>query len=141
MSSLGNQNQLQLSLAPLGELLKTVMLLSNFNGFNFPPYPFGQKFMQKKGSPSKSPIWKEKDPKWFLFFSNLLHGLCCGLSQSSCHALLVCLFLLCFMFYFLFIFLKKSEKYKNSVCFVYTITCVPWMTFETKFSNFVSLVA
>ena len=56
VSSLGNQNQLQFSLTPLGELLKEVMLLSNFNGFNSPPYPAGQKFMQKKGSPSRSPI-------------------------------------------------------------------------------------
>ena len=39
VSSFGNQNQLQLSLAPLGELLKVVMLLSNFNRFNSPPYP------------------------------------------------------------------------------------------------------
>ena len=47
VSSLGNQNQLQLSLAPLGELLKAVRLLSNFNGLNSPSYPFRQKFMQK----------------------------------------------------------------------------------------------
>ena len=43
-------------------------------------------------------------------------------------------------FQFLFIlFLKKkiekSEKYKNSVCFVYIGTCVPWMAIETKFSK------
>ena len=50
VSSLGNQNQLQLPLVPLGELFKAVMLHSNFNGFNFHPYPSGQKFMQKKGS-------------------------------------------------------------------------------------------
>ena len=30
---------------------------------------------------------------------------------------------------------KKSEKYKNSVCFVYIGSCVPWMAFETKFSK------
>ena len=30
---------------------------------------------------------------------------------------------------------KKSEKYKNSVCFVYIGTCVPWMAIETKFSK------
>ena len=47
VSSLGNQNQLQLSLALLGELLKAMRLISNFNGFNSPSYPFGQKFMQK----------------------------------------------------------------------------------------------
>ena len=80
MSSLGNQNQLQLSLALLGELLKVVMLLSNFNGFNSPPYPFEQRFMQKKGSPSRSPIWKEKDSNLFFLSSDLLHGSCYGLS-------------------------------------------------------------
>ena len=30
---------------------------------------------------------------------------------------------------------KKLEKYKNSVCFVYIGTCVPWMAIETKFSK------
>ena len=31
--------------------------------------------------------------------------------------------------------IEKSEKYKNSVCFVYIGTCVPWMAIETKFSK------
>ena len=99
VSSFGNQNQLQLSLAPLGELLKVVMLISNFNGFNSPPYPSKQRFMQKKGSPSKSSIWKEKDSKWFLHFPDLMHGGSCGLSQSNflCFVyLLLFLFMLCF---------------------------------------------
>ena len=56
VSSFGSQNQLQLSLASLGELLKAVMLLSNFNGFNSSSYPFEQRFIQKKGSPPRSPI-------------------------------------------------------------------------------------
>ena len=30
---------------------------------------------------------------------------------------------------------EKSEKYKNSVCFVYIGTCVSWMAIETKFSK------
>ena len=42
--------------------------------------------------------------------------------------------LLCFVFH-----IKKKifklEKYKNSVCFVYIGTCVPWMAIETKFSK------
>ena len=63
VSFFGNQNQLQLSLAPLRELLKAVMLLSNLNGLDSPSYPSEQRFMQKKGSPSRSPIWKEKDSK------------------------------------------------------------------------------
>ena len=31
--------------------------------------------------------------------------------------------------------LKNQEKYKNSVCYVYIGTCVPWMAIETKFSK------
>ena len=30
---------------------------------------------------------------------------------------------------------EKSEKYKNSVCYVYIGNCVPWMVIETKFSK------
>ena len=90
VSSLENQNQLQLSLAPLGELFKAVMLLSNFNGFNYPPYPSEQWFMSKKGSPSRSPIWKEKDSKCFLLFSDLLHRSWCGLIQSIFDDFFVC---------------------------------------------------
>ena len=29
----------------------------------------------------------------------------------------------------------KKKKYKNSVCFVYIGTCVPWMDIKTKFSK------
>ena len=29
--------------------------------------------------------------------------------------------------------LKNQEKYKNSVCYVYIGTNVPWMAIETKF--------
>ena len=31
--------------------------------------------------------------------------------------------------------IEKSEKYKNSVCYVYIGTCVPWIVIETKFSK------
>ena len=37
--------------------------------------------------------------------------------------------------YFAFHKKKKIEKKKNSVCFVYIGTSVPWMTIETKFSK------
>ena len=41
------------------------------------------------------------------------------------------------VFYFIFHIKKieKSEKYKNSMCFVYIGTCVPWITIEIKFSK------
>ena len=118
MSSLGNQNQLQLSLAPLRELLKVVILLSNFNGFNSPPYPFRQKFMQKKGSPFRSLVYKEKDSKWFLLFFDLLHGLWCGLSQFSFDALFV---YFCFVLSFFLIKNWKNQKNTKTV-----FVCVYW---------------
>ena len=130
MSSFGSQNQRQLSLAHLGELLKAIMLLSNFNGFNLPSYPFEQRFMQKKAPPSKPPVWKEKDSKWschFLFF--LL--VCLFLSQSSFYWFLICLFVVLFPR-----FNKKRENLKNTktMCvFLYTGTCIPCMVFKTKF--------
>ena len=40
-----------------------------------------------------------------------------------------------FCFWYNFFFLKYQKKYKNSVCFVYIGTCVPWMAIETKFSK------
>ena len=48
--SFGNQNQFPSTLAPLGDLLKAFMILSNLNGFNSSPFPQDQRFMQKKGS-------------------------------------------------------------------------------------------
>ena len=55
-----SQNQLQSSLAPLGDLLKTLMFLSNMNGFNSSPSPPIQGFNQRKGS---SKVWKKNDSK------------------------------------------------------------------------------
>ena len=41
--------------------------------------------------------------------------------------------LLCFVFHIKKnLKIEKSEQYKNSVCFVYIGTCVPWMAIETK---------
>ena len=60
MIAFENQNQLQSSLAPLGDLLKTLMFLLNLNGFNSFPSPPVQGFNQRKGS---SRVWKEKGSK------------------------------------------------------------------------------
>ena len=56
--------------------------------------------------------------------------------------LLCCLSVFVWLFSFYFVFdikikkkIEKSEKYKNSVCYVYIGTCVPWMAIETKFSK------
>ena len=60
------------------------------------------------------------------------------LSQSSFVNLLN-MFLMfifqCCLFCFSYKKIEKLEKFKNSVCFVYIGTCVPWMAIETKFSK------
>ena len=56
----GNQNQFPSSFAPLGDLLKALMFLSNLNGFNSPPLPPNQGFAKWKCS---SKVWKEKGYK------------------------------------------------------------------------------
>ena len=60
MIASGNQNQLQSSLASLGDLLKALMFLSNLNGFNSSPSPPVHGFNQRKGS---SKVWKENGSK------------------------------------------------------------------------------
>ena len=55
-----NQNQFPSSFAPIRDLLKAFMFLSNLNGFNSSPSPLDQRFTQRKGS---SKVWKEKDSK------------------------------------------------------------------------------
>ena len=51
MIASGNQNQLQTSLAPLGDLLKALMFLSNLNGFNSSPSSPVQGFVKGKVLP------------------------------------------------------------------------------------------
>ena len=60
MIASGSQSQLQSSLAPLGDLLKALMFLSNLNGFNSSPSPPVQGFNQRKDS---SKVWKKNDSK------------------------------------------------------------------------------
>ena len=55
-----NQNQFPSFFAPLGDLLKALMFLSNLNGFNFSPSPPDQRFTKRKDS---SNVWKEKGSK------------------------------------------------------------------------------
>ena len=48
---------------------------------------------------------------------------------------LLFIFLVLFIFVFHIKKIEKLEKYKNSMCYVYIGTCVPWMAIETKFSK------
>ena len=64
------------------------------------------------------------------------------LSQSSfsCFSLFnMFLFVYSFVYFVFDIKIKKKidklEKFKNSVCYVYIGTCVPWMDTETNFSK------
>ena len=60
MIASGSQNKLQFFLAPLEDLLKALMFLSNLNGFNFSLSLLIQGFNQRKGS---SKVWKENGSK------------------------------------------------------------------------------
>ena len=60
MIASGNQNQFPSSFAPLGDLLKALMFLSNLNSFTSFPSPLDQGFARRKGS---SKVWKEKGSK------------------------------------------------------------------------------
>ena len=124
------------------------MFLSNLNGFNSSPSPPVQGFNQRKGS---SRVWKEKGFKWFYHFPLYPLVFVCisfcvllyfWVSQVLCFTLFNMILFGCFFSFALFCFtykknkkFEKSEKYKNSVCFVYFCTCVPWMAIETKFSK------
>ena len=111
--SSGGQGQIPPSLGPFGDLLKALMFLLNLNSFNSSPSPLEQRFNSRKGSSSKTKVWKEKDSKWLSHFFSLspfmfLHYLfvllsCFWVSLVLCfvclHVLFVC-FLFCFVFFF-----------------------------------------
>ena len=126
MIASGSQNQLQSSLASLGDLLKALMFLSNLNGFNSFPSPLVQGFNQKKGS---SKVWKKKDSEWFYHFLLsscfcLLHYLC--VLFLFWVSLVLCFTLFNMFLFILFLILKKnwkSEKYKNGVLCVHWYLC------------------
>ena len=117
------------------------MFLSNLNGFS--PSPPAQGFNQRK---DYSRVWKEKGSKWFYHFSLylLVFGCISCVFCSIFWASLVLCFVLfnmflfgCFLVLFIYLFIfKLKKKYKNSVCFVYIGTYVPWMAIETSFSKF-----
>ena len=136
MIASANQNQLQFSLAPLGDLLKALMFLSNLNGFS--PSPPVQEFNQRKCS---SRVWKEKGSKWFCHFSLSLYVFVCALFMCFAFKFWVSLVfilwlfnmflfgyffvLLCFVFH-IKIKIKKLKNQKNTktMCILCTLVLV-----------------
>ena len=117
MIAFGSQNQLQSSLAPLGDPLKAFMFLLNLNGFNSSPSPPVQRFTQRKGS---SKVWKEKGSMWFYHFFSLFsffvfHNLSVLLFFWVSLVLLLCLTCFCCLFFSVvyFVFHIKIKKLKN----------------------------
>ena len=111
MIASGNQNQLQSSLASLGDLLNALMFLSNLNGFS--PSPSVQGFNQRKGS---SRVWKEKGSKWFCHFSLSLLVFMCALLMCFAFKFWVSLV---FMFWLFNMFL--FGYFSVLLCFVFHI--------------------
>ena len=151
MIEFGSQNQLQSSLAPLGDLLKVLMFLSNLNDFNSSPSPPIQGFNQRKCS---SKVWKKKDSKWFYYFLLfscfcLLHYLCVLLLFWVSLVLSFVLFNMFLFVYFQFLFILflkkknlKNQKNIKTVCVLCTLVLVylGW-PLKQSFLNFVSFVA
>ena len=158
MISFGNQNQFTSSFAPLGDLLKLLIFLSNLNDFNSSLSPLDQGFAKRKGS---SKVWKEKDlkrlkviqslflsPPLFLFMHYLCVLLSCFKSvQFYAILCLTCFYLFSVLLYFVFHKNKKNKKLKNqkntkTVCVLCTLVLVylGW-PLKQNFLNFVSFVA
>ena len=152
MIASGSQNQLQSSLAPLGDLLKALIFLSNLNGFNSSPSPPVQGFNQRKCS---SKVGKKKDSKWFYHF--LLSSCFCLLYYLCVLLLFWVSLVLCFALFNMFLFvyfqflvilfwyknkkkIEKSEKYKNDVFCTLVLVYLGW-PLKKSFLNFVSFVA
>ena len=68
MITLGDQNQFASSFAPLRDIFKALMFLSNLNGFNSSPSLLDQGFARWKDS---SKVWKEKGSNWFCHLFSL----------------------------------------------------------------------
>ena len=127
----GNQNQFPYSFAPLRDLLKALMFVSNLNGFNSSPSPPNQGFAKRKSS---SKVWKEKGSKWFYHFFSLLFlflfallvcfALLFWVSLVLCIALFNLFSVVFFLVLVYFVFHKnknKNWKIQKTVC-----VCVHW---------------
>ena len=90
----------------------------------------------RKKAQSDSVTFFSLSLSFFLFMHYLCVLLTCFLvNLVLCYVLFNMFLFVCFQFCNFFFLIEKSEKYKNSVCFVYIDTYVPWMAIETKFSK------
>ena len=135
MIAFRSQNQLQSSLAPLSDLLKALMFLSNLNGFNSSPSPPVQGFNQRKCFPR---CGRKRTLSDFITFFYLLVFVCCITCvfclyfESVQFYALFCLTCFCLFIFSLFIYFvfdikinKKIEKSRKKIqkqC----VLCVHW---------------
>ena len=114
MIASGSQNQLQSSLAPFGDLLKTLIFLSNLNDFNYSPSLLVQGFNQRKDS---SRMWKENGSKWFYHFSLSLFLFLCVHYLCVLFLSFESVWFLCFVLFNMFLF----SYFSVLLCFVFDI--------------------
>ena len=152
MIASGNQNQFPSSFAPLGDLLKALMFLSNLNSFNSSPYH------RTMGSPNGKVLprrWRKKAQSDLVTFSLshsflFMHYLCVLLfcfwvSLVLCYTLFNMFLFVCFQFCFIFVFHKKkklkNQKNTKTLCILCTLVLVylGW-PLKQSFLNFVSFV-
>ena len=132
MITYGNQNQLQSSLASLGDLLKALMFLSNLNEFISSPSPLIQGFNKGKVLPR---CGRKRTPSDSITFFSLLeflflHNLCVLLLFWASLVFMLNMFLFGYFLVFLcfvFVIIKKNWKIrklqKQCVFFVHWYLC------------------
>ena len=136
MIASGSQNWLQSSLAPLDDLLKALMFLSNLNGFNSSPSPPVQGFNQRKCFPR---CGRKRTLSDFITFFYLLVFVCCITCvfclyfESVQFYALFCLTCFCLFIFSLFIYFvfdikinKKIEKSRKKKIQKQCVLCVHW---------------
>ena len=130
MIASGSQNQLQSSLAPLNDLLKAFMFLSNLNSFYSSPSPPVQGLIKGKVLPR---CGRKRILSDFITFFYLLVLVCC-ITCVFCFYFWVSL-VLCFVlinmflfiyFQFLVIFLIRKKNWKIRKIQKQCVFCVHW---------------